>query len=309
MIHIRRSCRDLTFTNTVINGYWDKFARGVWIRRRTEDNQQEQNNGGIMFNGFTCIDGPLIAFEGNGGDETYWGTLTNYNIHQNQQVPTSANEDPSNPPGTHWRDSSKKAVDVTSDLWQFGPGTIRGYPNDQSIDVHDWPVHIMNEGNASAVDGNGDGLTIAAVEKTCFYERVGNLVFCTATFKDIAHDDNDGASADNDLCVTLPFEPIDGSPASTIFTGSASMAHIDLHEGSDECGNIVCIAKKDNMYKKDNIQYKGYVKFKKSMQLEGDGIEDEYIKCSDIEDPNGSPVTEMWFQLWYICQPNAIANK
>ena len=319
LIMLRRSCRDITFTNTVINGYWDKFARAAWIRRRTQtlgesdgdggtysEHDQEQVNGGIIFNGFTCIDGPLIAFEGNGSDETYWGTLTGYNINQTQQIPSAGDGDEDPNIGDHWRDSDKKAIDVTSELWQLGSGTIHGYGDDESIGQKDWPVHIMNEANAE------EEHTIAATEKTCFYERIGNLVFCTATFKDISHDDNDGASADAHLCVTLPFEPISGSPdGSKIFTGTFVGAYIDTEEGSSETSNIVCVAVKENMYKKDNIQYKGYVKFKKTRQdpSTGDGESAEYIKCSDVQNPAGDAESEFWFQIWYICHPNAIPNK
>ena len=291
---LRRSCRDITFTNTVINGYWDKFARAAWIRRRTDDNDEEQVDGGIMFNGFTCIDGPLIAFEGNGSDETYWGTLTNYNIHQMRTIPSAANEDPNI--GSHWRDSDEKAIDVTSELFQFGPGTIHGYPDDKSMDTLDWPIHVKNDSQRATDETIAVGST-----KECFYERIGNLVFACAHLQNISSSDHGGGADTEDLAVTLPFQPVH----STIFTGPCSISNMDLEDGSENACNIVCVAKDDNAHKIGSTQYKGYVKFKITYQGDGDPQADDYLRLDDID----SATNELWFSIWYICQPNAIPNQ
>ena len=291
---LRRSCRDITFTNTVINGYWDKFARAVWIRRRTEEDDEEQVNGGIMFNGYTCIDGPLIAFEGNGADDTYFGTLTNYNINQTRTIPSASNEDPNI--GSHWRESSEKAIDISSDLWQYGPGNIRGYGDDESIDTHNWPIHVKNDARRS----HGDTIAVGSTKK-CHVERIGNLVFACGHLEDISSADHGGGADTEDLVVTLPFEPID----STIFTGAASISNMDLEDGSENACNIICVAKDDNSHKEGGIQYKGYVKFKITYQGDGDPQADDYLRLDDIE----SATNELWFSLWYICRPNSIPTK
>ena len=293
LIMLRRSCRDITFSNLLINGYWNQFARAVWIRRRTDANQQEQNNGGITFNGYTCIDGPLIAFEGDGSDETYWGSLTGYSINQTQQIPTQASEDPGI--GSHFRAGTRKAIDVNSDLFQLGSGTVRGYPADRSMDYQTWPLHAMNEGSSTTDE------TVAVDTEECYFQRFGNLVFCSAHLEDISTGDHGGAADTNDFVVTLPFEPAH----STVYTGSCSISNMDLEDGSENACNIICVAKDGNMYKKDGIQYKGYVKFKITYQGDGSPQVDDYLRLADIDESSN----ELWFQLWYFAEPNAIPNK
>lgn len=288
LIHIRRSCRDITFNNLLINGYWDKFARAVWIRRRTDANQQEQNNGGIMFNGYTCIDGPLVAFEGDGADETYWGTLTGYNINQTQQIPTQASEDPGI--GSHYRDGSRKAIDVNSDLFQLGSGTVMGYAADKSIDYKSWDPHVMGLGASDKTD------TLSATDTHAYYERIGNLVFCSCKLTNI--DDTSDGDHTGDLCVTLPFEP-----AFDDQVGTAVFDDVDTQDtgGGDDVQNIVAIAKNDSCYTSGGEPQKGYVKFRAT--LDDDSHRD--IDTDDLKDNTNG----IWFQITYFAEPNAIPNK
>jgi hypothetical protein len=288
LIMLRRSCRDITFNNTLVHGYWNQFARAVWIRRRTDDNDEEQNNGGIMFNGYTCIDGPLVAFEGDGADETYWGTLTGYNINQTQQIPTSSGEDPGI--GSHYRDDSKKAIDVNSDLFQLGSGTVMGYPDDRSIDYKNWDPHVMGLGASDKTD------TLSATDTHAYYERIGNLVFCSCKLTNI--DDTSDGDHTGDLCVTLPFEP-----AFDDQVGTAVFDDVDTQDtnGGDDVQNIVAIAKNDSCYTSGGVAQKGYVKFRAT--LDDDSHRD--IDTDDLKDNSNG----IWFQITYFAEPNAIPNK
>jgi len=314
LIHIRRSCRDLTFTNTVINGYWDKFARAVWIRRRLDEYDEEQNNGGIMFNGFTCIDGPLIAFEGNGSDETYWGTLTNYNIHQNQQIPEAedGDEDPSDPPGNHWRknedgsDRNAKAIDVNSDLWQLGPGTIIGYGDTQSIDLKEWPMHLFRDND----NDDDEERLIHGDDEYSYFERIGNMVICQGKIKDINTTKTDGTDhpAEEIVMMSLPFEPIKEGQVGSVATWDINLAAENDGATDEEIQNMVCMAKTGNEIDYNGTAVNGYLIFRASgpdlSAPAATNIDATLMQVGDLNDGTAS----INFAITYFCKPNAKMN-
>jgi len=309
LIMLRRSCRDITFNNTLIHGYWNQFARAVWIRRRTASDDQEQNNGGIMFNGYTCIDGPLVAFEGDGSDETYWGTLTGYSINQTQQIPSNANatEDPGI--GNHWRledDGSggtqarnSKAIDVNSDLFQLGSGTVMGYPADDSIDLKEWPMHLF-----SSETGTDEERLIHGTDDYSYFERIGNMVICQGKIKDI---NTTGHTASAYVYMSLPFEPINDGQVGSV--GTYDINFSAQHEDEDdEIQTVVCMTETGSEIDYNGTAVNGYLKFRASgadpTTDSNVNVNATNLQVGDLNDDDAS----INFAITYFCKPNAKMN-